>query len=350
MRKFDQLMRQHQKQWRKQYLPQITEVGCQNKKQYEHILPKEKFLHNFYPSIQHDLFDPNDGYLIKKKIQPHTGIHNLLSSWALCANLYWPFNNPEGFDILARYLNLKIDIQISEITKMELEYEEDKEKDPDLSPHALLGENNGNRGSGQTSPDLAIKFKTVNGKSGILLIESKFTEHSFYGCSGYRTAKLGTEENASRPSNPNNRRCHNTAGIMISDFAECHLLSSGWNRKYWDFLKDKLDKEKYASLKKCPMSNCSYQLFRQQALAQGFKKKYDVVISCVAADDRNEALKQSSHTTGLSCFPEGWKDLFPSLDFKWLTHNEWYEFVKVHNADGRWDEWVDYIGKRYFVM
>ena len=348
MKKFKQQMRDYQETWRQKHLPSITENGWHNGRQYVHVLPKESFLHNFYPPIQHELFDKTTGYIDRKSIQTHTGIHNLLSSWALCANMYWAFNNPEGFNLLAQYLRDKTDIDIQQVTGMELEYEE--QDDPDLLPQALLGENSGSRGSGQTSPDLAIKFNTKEGRKGIFLIESKFTEHSFYGCSGYKKTKVGKEKNIRRPSNPDNRRCHNTAGIIASNFTECHLVASGWNRKYWDLLKDKIDKEKYASLKKCPMSNCSYQLFRQQALAQGFRKKYDVAISCVATDNRNDVLVNSSQTTGLSKFPKAWEELFPTSHFKWLTHNEWYDFVKLNNPDGRWSEWIEYIGERYFKI
>lgn len=99
---------------------------------------------------------------------------------------------------------------------MDLEY---MDKDIELSPSVLLGEDSGMRGSGQTSPDLAIRFITEDNKKGILLIELKFTEHSFYQCSGYSKTKPG------RPNNPDKKRCLDTVGILQSNFNNCHLLS-----------------------------------------------------------------------------------------------------------------------------
>ena len=195
------------------------------------------------------------------------------------------------------------------------------------------------RGSGQTSPDLAIRFRTEDGKNGIILIESKFSEHSFYSCSGYSKTKPG------KPVNEKKERCLNPSLIVDSDFNECHLTS--WNRKYWDLLGNELDKVKFSSLKKCPMSSSCYQLFRQQALAKGLEKKYDISVSAVATDSRNEELKNSSVRNGMKPFPEGWRELFPDLKLYWFTHNEWFTFVKQNNPGGRWDVWLKYILERY---
>jgi hypothetical protein len=219
-----------------------------------------------------------------------------------------------------------------------LEYE-----DPNIELKAgkLLGENNkGMRGSGQTSPDLAVIFKTQNGSKGIALIECKFTEHSFYVCSGYQNKKQ-----SSYVPNPDRSRCLNTQSMISSDFSDCHL--NIWGRKYWDLIKSDLNMEAYCSLRRCPMSTCCYQIFRQQALAKGYEKYYDLVASCVFTDARNITLIKSGKSIGMPIFPEAWKNLFPDLPFYWLTHNSWYNFVKAQNSDGRWNDWINYIGNRY---
>lgn len=335
MREFYKIMKEHQIKWRKKKLPHIKENGIFKGTEYEHILPKKNLLENFYHTIQKDLFDPNNGYIIKNNIQPHIYINNLLSSWAFCANLYWPFRNDEGFKLLTQYLSKYTGIQIDKIESMDLEYEEKS-----LKPQDLLGEDSGKRGSGQTSPDLAIKFITLDYKKGIFLKESKFTEHSFYSCSGYSKIKPG------KPINPDKTRCYNTKLIIQSDFKECHLTT--WNRKYWDLLKNDLDTEIYKSLKKCPMSSSCYQLFRQQALAKGLESIYDIAISCVVIDLRNENIINSICSVGLRPLPDGWKELFPYSKFQWLTHNNWFEFVKANNINGIWDDWINYVGERYF--
>ena len=116
---------------------------------------------------------------------------------------------------------------------MELEYEE---CDVNFKPQNLLGENSGKRGSGQTSPDLAIKFKTADERKGIILFESKFTEESFYVCSGYKK-----RANDDKLINPDRNRCLNTTALVNSNFCECHLTN--WHRRYWDLLEVELNKD-----------------------------------------------------------------------------------------------------------
>jgi hypothetical protein len=341
MKNFKPIMHDHQENWKLKKLPHITLKGWQNAHQYDHVLPKLKLQENFYPPIRLQLFAPAKGYLAKMAIKPHTGIHNFLSSWALCANMYWPFNNPEGKKLLAEYLKIETNLDIYEITELELEFED---IDDAYKPANILGEDTkGGRGSGQTSPDLAILFKNSNGDDGVLLIECKFTEHNFYACSGY---KYNNPED--RLKNESNEICKNTKALLKNDFRECNLQK--WNRKYWDLLKHDLNRLFFESLDRCPMSTCCYQLFRQQALAKGLEKKYKIVASCVAMDERNSTLINSGKRTGLKPFPQGWQELFPGLPFYWFTHQAWFEFVKANNAEGRWDEWIDYIGERYFYL
>ena len=336
MRDFEKSMKEHQTYWRLAHLPHVAVTGMQNdSKQY--ILPNIEYLLSFFPDIRESLFGLHNGYLKSNRIKPHTSIHNLMSSWVVCANMYWPFRNPEGFILFASFLKQVTGLDIHVITDMDLEYEDDTKE---FKPGMLLGEDDGGmRGSGQTSPDLAVRFRTKNAKSGIILIESKFSEHSFYSCSGYGKTKPG------RPVNDKKERCLNPLLIADSDFKECHLTS--WNRKYWALLAGDLDKRKFSSLKKCPMSSSCYQLFRQQALAKGLESKYDIAVSAVVTDDRNEELKNSSVRNGMKPFPEGWKELFPKLEFYWFTHNDWFEFVRLHNSNNRWDGWLKYIKERY---
>jgi hypothetical protein len=330
-------MKEYQTNWRSVHLPHVIGNGEQNRTSKPYILPNKAYLQSFFPGIRASLFDVPDGYLRSNRVKPHTGIHNLMSSWVVCSNMYWPFRNPEGFTLLANFLKKVTGLDIYEITDMDLEYEDDFE---DLKPGMLLGEDDGGmRGTGQTSPDLAIRFRTKDSKTGIILIESKFSEHSFYSCSGYSKTKPG------KPVNEKRERCLNPSLIVDSDFNECHLTS--WDRKYWDLLGKELDKAKFSSLKKCPMSSSCYQLFRQQALAKGLERKYDIAVSAVATDLRNVELKNSSLRNGMKPFPEGWKELFPNLELYWFIHNDWFKFVQQNNLNGKWDEWLKYIKERY---
>ena len=82
--------------------------------------------------------------------------------------------------MLSGFLRQFISSEIKSVNRVELEYELD---DATLQPDALLGEMDGGRGTGQTSPDVAFLVETVNG-TGVILLECKFTEHHFYSCSG----------------------------------------------------------------------------------------------------------------------------------------------------------------------
>lgn len=327
MTTFYSQMRRHQVNWRIATLPHIKENGWQNNKQYDHILPWANHQANFYPPIREKLF----GYIRAERIQPHTGIHNLLSSWAFCANMYWPFNNENGKQLLANYLSERMGIQIATVYKMHLEYDH-----PTMPTAKLLGEGGGQRGTYQTSADLAIEFGLADGRKGLLLVESKFTEQNFGFCS------------ASGQLNPAPGGCCNTKGILDSNFTDCHLLA--WRRKYWTYLEDHLDYGLYAGLELCPMMAGVYQLFRQQALAEALKTHFDLVISSVFVDSRNEEIQRVGLSAGLGSLPEGWAQLFPNLPFAWLIHNDWYEYVKLNDVTGEWADWLNYVGPRYFQV
>jgi len=160
--------------WRKKQRNLSKEFGTQNGNEYAHIVPKNEWIKTVWEKFSNDLLL----YLKKEKIQHHTGSHNLLSSWVLCSNLYFGtiINNDFKY-LLKQFLENKLEIKIEEINKIHLELVLPEE----LSPIILLGEPGGIRGTRQTTPDLAIEF-TSNGKENIILVECKYTEHSFYDC------------------------------------------------------------------------------------------------------------------------------------------------------------------------
>lgn len=69
----------------------------------------------------------------------------------------------EGRELLAGFLGEVVASEIRTVDALYLEYAEEG----DLCPTVLLGEPGGQRGSGQTSPDLAFH---VNGRRELILI------------------------------------------------------------------------------------------------------------------------------------------------------------------------------------
>ena len=81
----------------------------------------------------------------------------------MCANLYFPFRCEFGYEMLSGFLRKFISPEIKSVSCVELEYELE---DATLQPDALLGEMDGGRGTGQTSPDLAFLVETKDGPGG----------------------------------------------------------------------------------------------------------------------------------------------------------------------------------------
>lgn len=333
MKNFDTYVQEQQINWRSRYID-CKEHGEQNGKKRPWILPKKLWEKGLWPKIRRGSEHSLPDYLEENDIDKHDGAHNLKSSWVLCANLYFPFQrNPE---ILAGFLREQICSLVESVDKVELEYAEG----PPLNPSRLLGEpSSGKRGKNQTSPDVAF---VVNGRKGLILTENKFTEHSFYECSG-RKKEHG---------NPNIKRCLNFE-LVFGDIANnCYQLNweneSRKNRKYWDYIR--ISNKGRQILRRCPAAISGYQLFRQQALAEAIAKseKYEFVISCVAYDERNETLIGSLSRTGVNDFTKDWSCLFDGkAKFATFTHQEWVNWVRKTDNNGRWKDWLAYIEQRY---
>ncbi len=332
---FITLQKDHMIKWRKDNISTSKE-GIQNGIDYAHIIPKNLWRETLWSGIREDSKLPK--YLRDNKIQAHTGKHNLVSSWVNCANLYFPIRDNENLKrLMLEFLKQKIADSIIEIESVELEFAfPDNHK---LSPVNLLGELGGNRGSGQTSPDVAFKVKTKNGK-GLILTECKYTEHSFYGCSARKIDKKAKREN-----NPNPKLCMKK--MPECDYsAVCH--QTVWGRKYLNLLK--ISEFGKSQLQRCPAATAGYQLLRQQALAEGIAQsdQFTLVASTVAFDDRNTDLKKSLKTTGIDDFQTGWGKLFEGKAiFKTWTHQEWVQFVRENQVNNEFNDLLQYLNARY---
>lgn len=308
------------------------EHGYQNKRYYEHIIPKNLWKETLWQGIRKELPE----YLEQKNVKAHTGTHNMLSSWIVSANLYFIIRIDASFQqLMLKFLQETIASSIIAITDTELEFA----FDGTLSPNNLLGESGGNRGSGQTSPDVAFIVETANGK-GIVLTECKFTEHSFYRCS----ARVKKDSNT-RKGNPDPLRCM-VAAIDYNSPQVCHQLK--WGRKYWDNIN--FSNQGKSVLNRCPAATCGYQLFRQQSLAEGIAKsnKYELVVTSVAYDGRNQPLIKCLRTTGIPDFSIGWGELFTGKAiFKTWTHQEWVKYVRQNGKGKLQKDWVNYMNNRY---
>ncbi|HCE56613.1 MAG TPA: hypothetical protein DER09_02170 [Prolixibacteraceae bacterium] len=304
---------------------------------HSYILPRRNWTETVYSGIRKELNEYLDNP--EYDVKAHTGTHNLLSSWVVCSNLYFMVRTNESLrQIMLRFLQENVSDQIFEINDVQLEFAF-PEKD-ELHPSRLLGEMDGSRGSGQTSPDIAFLVKTKTG-FGLVMTENKFVEHSFYPCSARRTTSKGEHE-----GNPDPSRCMK-ATIGYVHKSNCHQTT--WGRKYWSLLN--LSEFGKRTLQRCPAATAGYQLFRQQALAEGIAQsgRYALVASTVAFDERNTDLSGCLKTTGINDFQTGWGKLFEGKAmFTTWTHQEWVQFVRDNQVNGEFDEWLEYLKERYY--
>lgn len=334
---FYETQKTNQISWWKNYTSQpnwereVEKWGVQNKVSYPHI-SKADWSQLLWKGIVNEL----PKYL-GNQIKAHSGIQNLLSSWVTAANLYFPAHSNQYFkDLLLGFLQSKVSTEIIDVVNVELEFS----LDGDLSPEKLLGEMDGSRGAGQTSPDVAFIVKTKQG-TGLILTECKYTEHSFYRCSARRRTDRGY-----KPGNPHPEKCLQSADLCDFEAIPCH--QKVWGRKYLDNFK--LSANGKSVLTRCPAATAGYQLLRQQALANGIKDsgQYDLVVSAVSFDGRNNTLKGCLKNTGIPDFQTGWKSIYEhGAEFLTWHHQDWVEYVRDHSKNEEVKDWLKYLEDRY---
>ncbi|MCG3179677.1 MAG: hypothetical protein BIFFINMI_02018 [Phycisphaerae bacterium] len=333
MTDFDAWLTDHQVAWRRRNV-RDQRMGKQNGLERPWILPAALWAEGLWPGIRESL----PAYLDEKHVEKHKGVHNLKSSWMLCANLYFPFREPGGLELLAGFLRDRVSPLLQAVEGVELEYEEA----PPLDPRTLLGEPAGGvRGANQTSPDVAFIVRTSAGR-GLILTENKLVEHSFYPCAGRKSSV----------QNPDGNRCLDWPAVQADPAGQCWQMQ--WetptrpNRRYWELIR--LADHAPRTLTQCPAATGGYQLFRQQALAEGIAAsgRYELVASCVAFDGRNDTLVGCLRGAGVDNFATGWGDLFAGRTlFRTWTHEQWVNWVQSHDPNGCWHNWISYLRDRY---
>jgi hypothetical protein len=86
---FDREMERHQIGWRHRHID-TEEWGTQNGKSREWILPMASWPEHLWRDLKKPGNTDLERYLKENKIQAHTGVNNLKSSWVLCATCISP--------------------------------------------------------------------------------------------------------------------------------------------------------------------------------------------------------------------------------------------------------------------
>ncbi|MDD4223896.1 MAG: hypothetical protein PHD87_04860 [Candidatus Cloacimonetes bacterium] len=335
---FKDQVAEKQVEWRQKNIKDTRKEKWNNGVEYGHLLPKDIWEQGLWEGIRDQL----TGYIKENKIQPHVMKHSLRSSWVINANLYYPIRAMPIFTSLFKeFVSTNLGVKVTDISLVELEFCYDR--NDHLHPANLLGERDagGRRGAGQTSPDIAFIF-TTNAGNGIILTECKYTESSFYPCTARREENKGD-----KLGNPDPRRCLQRPDLIdFTDAVNCHQFQ--WGRQYWSLLK--LSNAGLKSLYCCPAAKNGYQLFRQQALAEGIAKsgRFSQVVSAVAYDAENAPLQGCLKTSGVQNWTETWGKLFQGkAQFYSWTHQDWVQFVRKNQLNGSCQKWLDYVQERY---
>ena len=78
-----------------------------------------------WPDIRKGSDNSLPAYIESTGVQKHEGVHNLKSSWVLCANLYFPFGgDADGKALFASFLKRCVALEIDSLEEIELEYED----------------------------------------------------------------------------------------------------------------------------------------------------------------------------------------------------------------------------------
>lgn len=333
-----------QMNWRKNNNVLLGQNGRQNGVAKEYILPADQWLLGTWEDA--NLRNLLLHYLEVEQIQANQGKHNLKSSWTQCANLFFPFRyHPHMKYMLASFLRRELNLDVSRIDAVELEYAAPGK----LAPRYLLGESGGKRGSGQTSPDIAILFTCDDGKCGIYLVENKYTEHHFYPCSAAKKTLRSKYRLRGLEPNPAPERCKNIKELLEDPSGNCHQVS--WGRHYWPILMHSINGSALQILRYCPAMQDGYQLLRQQALAQGIADSglFDYIFSGVAYDERDIELIGCLNDLGMADFRRDWGRLFnisSGVKFHCFSHQELVSWI-TRSRSTYVQKWGKYVCDRY---
>lgn len=315
MQDFVQSMRQRQI-WYKQAVLRIPEEGIST-----HLLPADKWYYNLWEGIR----DEAKAYFDANGIAWHRHRYSMVSSQALCVNLFFPLRRHH--DVLARFLSLRFS-ELERVVDLDFEY---------VGPRNYFNEQGG-RGQNRTSADVSIRWLDKAGKGRLTLLEFKFTEPTFGECG--------------KKTNPRRERCLDASRIVLSPGTECYRAEVG--RSYWSiiqssqgpFLPEALVTETF-----CPWRYDFYQLMRNQLLAHCIERdphaSVDSVHFGVCYTDGNEELLQMRPFGGERNPIKAWPKLLkrPETFFS-FTVQEFLSVVETGMPEPL-SGWRDYLGRRY---
>ncbi|MBF0548080.1 MAG: hypothetical protein HQM08_26820 [Candidatus Riflebacteria bacterium] len=195
---------------------------------------------NFVESFREDiLIGLKDRKRAGKGINWKRTTTNLLSSQAMCFNLFFPLQS--RLNLLTHCLKHEIP-EVNHVNSLCLEF---------TPPNEILGDQAGFSG---VDCDALIRYNRTDGKTGIVVIETKYVEREFSNCAFRRKKECASDT------------------FLSGDLSECHYKSKK-NYKYWDVTNEgKLLKQGILEDRPCPFGDGKWQLWTNFCLSYGIKK------------------------------------------------------------------------------
>lgn len=242
-------------------------LGLSSYDKYGHILDTKDAntgLNFIAPEILHS---------VKLREQIGKGIHftrtskNLLSSQAMCFNLFEPLNTDK--QLVIELLNALLKIKVTEIIgEIQIEF---------TPPGEILNDQTGKTG---VDCDVLIEYKTQDNLKGVLVIETKYVEEEFSNC-GFKRSK--------------NDKCPNELNLE-NPKQDCRYQVKK-HYQYWEkTIQSDIFDMNHILGKACPFGGPLWQLWVNSILAFGLAdiKGYDQFNYVVIAPRENLALSQNN--------------------------------------------------------
>ena len=105
---YQKKIKTHLRNYKLKYFSTVADGKWRNsKKDYPHILPKEKEQLNLLPEYRNSLSDYIEKEKKKNGLRTHTYFHHLNSSQAMCLNFFYPLLKEKELDIILKAIGLE---------------------------------------------------------------------------------------------------------------------------------------------------------------------------------------------------------------------------------------------------
>jgi hypothetical protein len=260
----------------------------------------------------------------RKGVDKARTLVNMLSSQAMCFNIFGNLRSNEGLVIAAEALRRFVPT-IQDVKEIQLEY---------TPSNAIFGDQSGRGG---VDCDVLIEYGTAKG-GGLLTIETKFVEEEFSTC-GFRkrtgSAKPGL---ASCPEGT----------CPGADFSGC-LYASKKGYRYWDqsIQLGTLKPDVLQGGTPCPFGSGLWQLWVNHTLvhAEARERQLQEAAFAVCAPKNNDVLLKGGRT--IAAFQNL---LTHPGSMLLITLEDLVDALESSVGPGRfWQDWVVYLRHRYLV-